>query len=520
MSKHLVVFEPSGRRGYIAANSTILEAARVLGEDIESTCGGKMVCGKCIINLDKDLFARHGIELVSRSFSPPSSKELKVLSVHGLAEGSRLACQTKILGDIVVFVPAASRRAKYIVHKAGINRIVKLKPAIRKYHVEVPPAGPLHPHSDTNRLTAKLKADFNLSNLKVDVDVLYSLPGILKETGGEVTATVWMGKHIVCVQPGYAAMAFGAAIDIGTTTVAAYLCDLTNGEVIETAADLNPQIAFGADVITRISYALMQPDGLNKLNYKIISCIGNLLSTLMRKAMILPSDISEITVVGNTTMHHLFLNLDPAGLGKAPFTPVVNSSLDLKAGELGLGLGKMVNVHTLPVIAGFVGADTVGVLISEGPHKQNKNMLIIDIGTNGELVLGNRKKLMCTSCAMGPAFEGGNIKFGMRAAPGAIEKVEIDPRTLSVKFKVVDSNKWNTQQDALKATGICGSGIIDAVGQMVRAGIVKSNGGFNKSIHSDRLINTGEGPAFVIAHAGETDDSREITIGIDDIRSV
>jgi uncharacterized 2Fe-2S/4Fe-4S cluster protein (DUF4445 family) len=265
---------------------------------------------------------------------------------------------------------------------------------------------------------------------------------------------------------------------------------------------------------------MSNPDGLGKLNYEIIARVGSLLSGLSRKAGILPHDISEIAVVGNTAMHHIFLNIDPAGLGRSPFTPFISSSLDVDSDSLGLGLGKTLNVHTLPVISGFVGADTVGVLIAEEPYKQDKMALIIDIGTNGELVMGNRKKLLCASCAMGPAFEGGNIKFGMRAARGAIEKVEIDKKTLDVKFKVVGSNRWNTQSSKIKAAGICGSGIIDAVAEMVRAGIVEYSGRFSKNISSDRLIVTKEGPAFILARAEESATGKEITISIDDIRSV
>jgi uncharacterized 2Fe-2S/4Fe-4S cluster protein (DUF4445 family) len=520
LNGHLVVFEPSGRRGRVANNATLLDAARELGEDIESVCGGKLVCGKCIVQVDRALSARHGIKSAGKSLSAPTQKELKLLKTRGLDNSFRLACHARVIGDVAVFVPETSRRAKQVIRKASINRPVKLKPAIRKYYVELPPGSLNDPLGDADRLIAKLAAESGLANLKVHYNVLSSLPSILREYGGKITATVWMGKRIVRVQPGYIEHSYGAAIDIGTTTVAAYLCDLSTGDTLATAADLNPQISFGDDVITRISYAMSNPNGTSKLNYEIISCIGSLLVMLGKKAGILPGDISEIVVAGNTAMHHIFLNIDPSELGRSPFTPAISCSLDVDSESLGLGPGKTTNVHTLPVIAGFVGADTVGVLIAEEPYKQDKIALIIDIGTNGEIMLGNKRKLLCASCAMGPAFEGGNIRFGMRAAPGAIEKVEIDSKTLEVRFKVIGSNRWNTQSSSVKARGICGSGIIDALAEMVRIEIIEPNGRFNKNLSSGRLIINKEGPAFVLAGANETATGKDITISIGDVRSV
>ena len=520
LSGHLVVFEPSGRRGRVAHNVTLLDAARELGEDIESVCGGKLVCGKCIIQIDKALSARHGIKSISKPLSPPTQKELKLLKARGLDNSFRLTCHARVLGDVAVFVPETSRIAKQVMRKASIKRTVKLKPAVRKYYVELPPGSLKDSLGDADRLIAKLNREFGLANLKIDYGVLKSLPPILYESGGKVTATVWMDQRLVRVQSGFIEHSYGVAIDIGTTTVAAYLCDLSTGDTLATAADINPQISLGDDVISRISYAMSNPDGLGKLNYEIISCISNLLADLIKQAGILPGNISEIVVVGNTAMHHIFLNIDPSGLGRSPFTPLISSSLNVDSDSLGLGHGKSLNVHILPIIAGFVGADTVGVLIAEEPYKQDKMALIIDIGTNGELVFGNKKKLLCASCAMGPAFEGGNIKFGMRAAPGAIEKVEIDSKTLEVRFKVIGSNRWNTQSSILKARGICGSGIIDALAEMVRAGIIDPGGRFNKNLSSDRLIATREGPAFILARAGETAAGKDITIDISDVRSV
>jgi uncharacterized 2Fe-2S/4Fe-4S cluster protein (DUF4445 family) len=520
VSGHLVIFEPSGKRGYVAAGKSLLDAARDWGEDIESVCGGKAVCGKCIVKIDTSLFARHGINPDHNPLSPPSRKELSYLASRGLDRSYRLACHANVLGDVVVTVPETSRRAKHVLRKASIKRAVPLKPSLRKYYLEVSPATLKDPRSDAERLASRLTGEFGLKNVRVDYATLGKLPSVLHEAGRKITATVRMDGNVIDVQPGYAGGLYGVAVDIGTTTVAAYLCDLASGEILGTDASLNPQIAYGDDVISRINYAMTAPGGLEKLNFEVISCIGGLITSLTAKQGILPHDVSEMTVVGNTAMHHIFLKLDPAELARAPFAPVVSSSMDINNAVLGLGLNATAGVHTLPVIAGFVGADTVGVLIAEEPHKQDKNILIVDIGTNGELVLGNREKLLCASCAMGPAFEGGNIKYGMRAAPGAIEKVKIDCKTLEVKFKVIGDNKWNTQPGPVKARGICGSGIIDALAEMARAGIIESNGRFNKNIASDRLVMTKEGPSFIIAHGAESESGRDITIGIDDVRSV
>lgn len=504
----------------MAARRTLLEAARDWGEDIESICGGRAVCGKCIVKIDKSLFARHGIDQAKASLSPPTKKELLFLSSRGLDKSYRLACYARVRGNVVVYVPETSRRAKHVVRKASISRTVPLKPAIKKYYLEVSPATLKDPRSDVDRLAAGLTGEFSLKNVHVDYAVLRKLPAVFHEASRKVTATVKMDGRVIDVQPGYTIGLYGVAVDIGTTTVAGYLCDLASGEILGTEAALNPQIAYGDDVISRINYAVNEPGGLNKLNFEIVSCIGGLIASLAKKQGIPLDEIAELTVVGNTAMHHLFLKLDPASLARSPFTPVVSSSVKISNLALGLRLNETTDVFTLPVIAGFVGADTVGVIIAEEPHRQDKNVLIVDIGTNGELVLGNRKKLVCASCAMGPAFEGGNIKYGMRAAPGAIENVIIDRRTLDVRFKVVGSGKWNTQPGAMRARGICGSGIIDSLAGMSRAGIIESNGRFSRNPRSDRLITTKEGPAFVIARARESETGKDITIGIDDVRSV
>ncbi len=520
VSKHAVIFEPSGRRGYIEDGKTLLEAAQGLGEDIESVCGGKTACGKCLVKVDKGLFTKHGIESRGQLLSPPTEKEIELLSRHGLSDEYRLACSARIIGDVVVFVPETSRRTKQVIRKSIIERAVPVKPAIRKYYLELSPPTLDDLTADYQRLIAELGHSFGLEEVDIDYAALGKLSSVLRKGNWKVTVTVWMGGEIVNVEPGYVDGSYGLAVDIGTTTVAGYLCDLRTGEVLATEAILNPQVAYGEDVISRINYAVTEPDGLATLNRAIIDGIDKLVVSTTEQAHLAPADISEMTVVGNTAMHHIFLNLSPECLAESPFVPTISESLDIKGRDLGMGPGKSANIHILPIEAGFVGADNVGVLIAEEPYNQDEMVLIIDIGTNGELVMGNRDRLVCVSCAMGPAFEGANIKFGMRAAPGAIERVRIDRQTLEVKFKAIGSEEWNTVSSLVKAEGICGSGIIEAIAEMVKAGVIEASGRFNRELTSPRLITTDEGPAFVIARATETALGRDITVSIDDVRAV
>ena len=520
VNKRLVVFEPSGKRGYIEDGRTLLEAAQELGEDIESICGGKGVCGKCLVKFDKESCARYGIESGGQPLSPPTEKEIELLSRHGFGDEYRLACSTIVLGDVVVFVPEMSRREKHVIRKSTVERVIPVKPAIRKYYLELSPPTLNALAADYQRLAAELGHSFGLRIEGIDYAALSNLASVLREGDWKVTVTVWMSREIVRVEPGYIDGSYGLAVDIGTTTVAGYLCDLQTGEVLATEAILNPQVAYGEDVISRINYAVTEPDGLATLNRAIVDGIGKIIASITRKAQLVPGDILEMTVAGNSAMHHIFLNLNPEYLSKSPFVPTIAKSLDIKSRDLGIGLDKSTNVHILPIEAGFVGADNVGVLIAEEPYNQDEMVLIIDIGTNGELVMGNREKLLCASCAMGPAFEGANIKFGMRAAPGAIECVTIDRQSLEVKFKVIGSDEWSTASSSVKAKGICGSGIVDAIAEMVKAGIIEESGRFNRKLVSPRFSITDEGPAFVIAWASETSLGRDITVSIDDVRAV
>jgi len=513
----MVMFQPSGRRGHVSDGKTIAQAAQEMGVDIESICGGKGTCGKCKVRIEKGFWGKHGIRSHMENLSPIGEAEKKMLTPRQQHDGYRLACQARVHGDVAVFIPEETGAGKQVVRKAAREIPIKLKPAVRKYYVEMAPPT-LHDNwGDWERLQAELSKSLNLSALAIDYPVLHRLQNVIRQENWKVTVSVWMNSEVIKVEPGFVEKAYGLAVDIGTTTVAVYLCDLDTGGVVTTASMINPQVAYGEDVITRISYSMTHEDGLRSMNRAIIKSLNQLTGRAAAKARIKRSDIVDMTVVGNTCMHHIFLNLDPQYIGRAPFSSGIHHSIDVKARDLGLKISPGAYVHILPVEASFVGADNVGVLIAEEPYNQDDMVLIIDVGTNGELILGNRDKLIASSCATGPAFEGAGIKYGMRAAPGAIEKIRIDSDTKDVRFKVVGEENWNT---GLGAKGICGSGIIDAVAQLFTAGIIDKTGRFSTDLDCPRLRVTEDGPAFVIAWADETSIDQDIVVCQQDIRNL
>jgi len=518
--EYLVIFQPSGRRGYIHEGKTIKEASQELGVDIEGICGDKATCGKCKIRLEEGFFEKYGLESRMEHLSLIGKAEREFFNTRQEQEGYRLACQAHIRGDIVVFIPEESRAGKQIVRKGATERSIDLKPAVRKYYVEIPPATLDDPLGDWERLQAELDKSFDLDNLTIDYQTLLSLQKVIRQGSWKVTVSVWLDREVIEIEPGLVAGSYGLAVDIGTTTVAGYLCDLTSGEVVATESMMNPQVSYGEDVMSRITYTVTNKDGLEHMNQAIIKGLNQIAGRAAARAGIKRQDIVDMTIVGNTCMHHIFLNIDPQYIGRSPFPPSLHHSLDIKARDLGLKVSPGAYVHVLPIEAGFVGADNIGVLIAEEPYNQDNMALIIDIGTNGELVLGNRNKLVSSSCATGPAFEGAHIKHGMRAAPGAIEKIEIDPDSREVRFKVIGKADWNTDLDVVDAKGICGSGIIDAIAHMFKAGILQQNGRFNTNLETPRWRITDDGPEFVIAWADETSIGQDIVVCQQDVRAV
>jgi uncharacterized 2Fe-2S/4Fe-4S cluster protein (DUF4445 family) len=518
-----VIFQPSGRRGYVNEGKNLLQAARDMGVDIESLCGGRQSCGKCRVRIEEGSFPKDGVHSARNNLSPFTSDEGKCIEAEGMSLGYRLACAARLQGDVVVFVPEESRGGKQVICKAPRDMGIEINPAVKGYNLELTPPSLSDPRADLERLKLGLEKQHDLKGLDIDYSTLITLGDSLRAAHWKVNVVIWMDQDIIDIRPANLQSLYGLAIDIGTTTIAGYLCDLVSGEVLATDALMNPQLSFGEDVMARISHTMNHPrEGLDKMHGQVIECINQIIADTTGQIEASAGEIYEMTMVGNTAMHHIFLKINPEHLGRAPFCPALQRSFDVKAKDLGLKIHPSGNIHVLPIEAGFVGADNVGVILAQQPHHADEKTLVIDIGTNGELVMGNKQGLISASCATGPAFEGAHIKFGMRAAPGAIERVRIDPEDYESSFKVIGVDQWSDQckPDEIGARGICGSGIIDAVAEMFKAGIIDKSGRIRKTVPSNRIRKTQSGYEFIIAKAGETAIRRNITITSEDIRQV
>lgn len=533
----MVIFQPSGRRGTVAKGLNLIEASRLLGVDIETLCGEKKVCGKCKVRIEEGMFEKYGIVSKRSHVSPWQVEEEKHINAAERQAGYRLGCMTRIEGDLLVFVPEESRAGKQIVSKAARSIAIEHDPAVRKYVLTLAPPTIDNPTADFERLCQALAEQHDLHHLRIDLHALRQLPLALRQGEWQVTITVWDEQEIIRVQPGAVTTSYGIAIDVGTTTVAGYVCNLQTMEVMSTVSLMNPQCKYGEDVMARITYHMTTPGGLTRMSDDIIEGINWLVNQVAgeaapaEKGSVVPGlslhreDIEEITICCNTVMHHILLHLDPCPVGVAPFPPVIHQGLNVKARDLGIRVNPAANVFFLPNQAGFVGGDNTGVLLAEEPHNNDEVQLIIDIGTNGELVLGNRERLLSSSCATGPALEGAQLQFGMRAAPGAIERIAIDPETHEVDYRVIGREAWrSTSQPAeMKAKGICGSGVLDVLAELYRAGVIGKSGMFHKKgQQSNRFRRNPENnqPEFVLAWAEETSIGKDIVITQKDIRQI
>jgi uncharacterized 2Fe-2S/4Fe-4S cluster protein (DUF4445 family) len=525
MKKHKLIFQPSGRRGEVEEGKTLLEAARSLGVDIEALCGTKKVCGKCKVRIEEGYFEKDNIESRMTHLSPRTDDEKEHIKPED-GPGIRLACTAEVYGDVKVFVPERSRAGKQVIRKTAKELSIALDPAVKKYNINLI-APTLHDMTtgDYERVLKFLEDDYGLKDLVFDFEVLKNLQDILRDGNWKATITVWMDREIIKVEPGFVEDTYGIAVDIGTTTCVGYLTDLNTGKVVNTESMMNPQVPYGEDVMSRITYAMTNPDGLETMHRAIIDGLNEIIERVVSEIKNDGPDpgfiIDDLSIVFNTAMHHIFLNFNPIYIGRSPFIPAVQNSLNIKARDIGLNINPAAYIHVLPLEAGFVGADNVGVLIAEEPYNQDKMVLIIDIGTNGELLLGNEDKICSTSCATGPAFEGAQIKFGMRAAPGAIEVVQIDPDTKEPRYKVIGKSDWHSHLEKIDAKGICGSGIIGVVAEMFKAGIIDKSGRFVKDLDTPRVRKDIDGkPEYVLAWAEETSIHTDITITQGDVRAL
>ncbi len=520
----LVVFSPSGKRGRFARGTSILQAARALGVDLDSVCGGRGLCRRCQVTVGEGAFAKHGITSRAEHVSEPGPIEIRYRERRGLAAGRRLGCQAAILGDLAIDVPADSQVHKQVVRKRAEVRAIELDPVVRLHYVEVAEPDMQRPSGDLQRLQEALREQWQLAELTCDLRSLQSLQKALRQGEWKVTVAVHSGNRIIGVWPGFHDRAYGLAVDVGSTTIAGHLCDLSSGQVIASAGLMNPQIRFGEDLMSRVSYVMMNPGGERAMTRAVREAVAALVEQVAAEGSIDPREILELTFVGNPIMHHLLLGIDPTELGGAPFALATNEAITLWASELDLmGVHPNARVYVLPCIAGHVGADTAGVILSETPHLSDAMTLIVDIGTNAEIVLGNRQRLLAASSPTGPAFEGAQISCGQRAAPGAIERLRIDRATLEPRFKVIGSDLWSDEPGFAEATrtigvtGICGSGIIEALAEMYLAGILKSDGTIDGAMAGSTSRVRAEGRTFsYLICAGEP----EIRILQNDVRAI
>lgn len=507
---HAIVFMPSGRRGRFAAGTSVLEAARGLGVDLDSVCAGRGICGRCQVEIGEGSFPKLGIDSSAGSVSARNAVEARFAEKRGpLPQARRLGCQARLCGDAVVDVPAESQLHRQVVRKRAATHPIEIDPVVRLHYVEVAEPDMHDPASDFRRLCDALRGQWQLEAVTAPPPILATLQATLRAGQWRVTVAVRLGREIVAIWPGLRERAHGLAVDIGSTTIAAHLCDLSTGEVLASAGVMNPQIRLGEDLMSRVSYVMMHPGGAEELTTLVRGALRALVEEVTREAGLAAGDVLEAVVVGNPIMHHLFLGLDPTELGGAPFALTIDGGHDVAAREVGLALAPGARVYTLPCIAGHVGADAAGMVLSEGPHLRDEITLLVDVGTNAELVLGNRTRLLACSSPTGPAFEGAQISCGQRAAPGAIERLRIDPATLEPRFQVIGASAWSDdpafagQTARTGVTGICGSGIIEAIAEMFLAGILTRDGVIDGALaaRSPRIVPDGRTFAYVIRDA-------------------
>jgi uncharacterized 2Fe-2S/4Fe-4S cluster protein (DUF4445 family) len=509
MTDALVVFTPSGKRGRFPIGTPLLQAARTLGVDVDSVCGGRALCGRCQVLVMEGDFAKHGVNSRAANLSPLSAAEQQFGRRRPLPAGHRLSCSACIEGDLVVDVPPASQVHRQVVRKAADSRVITLDPVVHLHYVEVRQPDMHDPSGDLQRLMKALHDEWNLNDLQCDLQVLQNLQSTLRTGGWKVTVAVHAGSRIIGIWAGFHEQVFGLAIDVGSTTIAAHLCDLESGEVVASAGSMNPQIRFGEDLMSRVSYSMMNPGGARQMTEAVHGALNALAAEVAHEAGVAVNDILEVTLVGNPIMHHLLLGIDPVELGGAPFALTTDGALTIRASEIGLELHPNARIYVLPCIAGHVGADAAGMILAERPDLSEELTLLVDVGTNAEIVLGNRTRLLACSSPTGPAFEGAQISCGQRAAPGAIERVRIDPLTLQAKFKVIGSDLWSDEPafDAAVAgtgvTGICGSGIIEVIAEMYLCGIINQDGVVDGQLaqRSDRIVQSSRTFGYVV-HQG------------------
>ncbi|TWB18300.1 uncharacterized 2Fe-2S/4Fe-4S cluster protein (DUF4445 family) [Rhizobium sp. ERR 1071] len=527
-AKPLVLFMPSGKRGHFPVGTPVLEAARQLGVYVESVCGGRATCGRCQVSVQEGNFAKHKIVSSNDHLSPIGPKEKRYAEVRELPEGRRLSCSALIQGDLVIDVPQDTVINAQVVRKAADERVIARDAAVHMCYVEVEEPDMHKPLGDLDRLKAAITADWKYDNLEVDFHLIPQVQSILRKGEWKVTAAIHRDQdserpRLIALYPGLKNEAYGIACDIGSTTIAMHLSSLLSGRTVASAGASNPQIRFGEDLMSRVSYVMMNPDGREAMTNAVREALNGLIDKVCADGGVSRQDILNAVFVGNPIMHHLFLGIDPTELGGAPFALAVSGAVHLKSAEIGLPMNAGTRIYMLPCIAGHVGADAAAATLAEGPHRQDEMMLLVDIGTNAEIVLGNRHRVVAASSPTGPAFEGAEISSGQRAAPGAIERVRIDPVTLEPRYRVIGIEPWSDEPGFEEAaakvgvTGICGSAIIEVVAEMFLTGIISEDGVVDGAMaaRSPRILQNGRTYSYLLR-----DGEPRITVTQNDIRAI
>lgn len=522
-----VVFTPSGRQGIVRSGSTALEAARSLGVDLDTVCGGRGICGRCQVVPSFGEFAKHGITSEPSAISAPGATESEYGGKRPLASDHRLGCQMHIGGDVVLDVPPESQVHKQVVRKRVEVPDMAIDPVIQLYFTAVAEPELDSPQGELGRLKNALENDWQLTNLGAGLDAVSQLQFALLKTR-EITVAVRDGNEIVAAWPGFVDEVFGVAIDVGSTTIAGHLIELSTGDVRASNGVMNPQIRFGEDLMSRVSYVMMNPEGADDLTSSVRESLNELVAALAAEAELGIDAILELTLVGNPVMHHLMLGLDSVPLGGAPFALAIDEALELPASQLDIDANPSARVYVLPCIAGHVGADTAAAILSERSHEAEGIQLMVDVGTNAEIVLGGRDRLLAASSPTGPAFEGAQISCGQRATAGAIERVRIDRTTLEPRYSIIGSELWSddpgfaADTKKLTITGICGSGIIEVVSEMHLAGIITTDGVIDgsKAAISPRIVEEGRTFSYLLHDPTPESGEPQLFITQTDVRAI
>ena len=518
-----VFFAPSGKQALVDENKTVLEVARSIGVDIDSVCGGRAMCGRCQVEVSEGEFAKFGILSKPENLSERNDTETRYAIKRKLSSTRRLSCQAKILSDVVIDVPPESQVHRQVVRKALDDREVRIDPVVNLYFLEVREPDMHDPSGDFQRLIEALQNQWGFDNkndITADLSVHQKLQDVLRKGQWKITIALRSGNRVIGIWPGLKEQVFGAAVDLGSTTISVHLVNLHTGRTISSSGGMNPQIRFGEDLMSRVSYIMMNPGGEKDLSQVVQNGVEELIKSAAESASLDFNDILEIAFVGNPVMHHLLLGINPTELGGAPFALSTDSSFECLAKEVNINLNLGTRLYGLPCIAGHVGADAAAATLAEEPYKNDFYSLIIDVGTNAEIILGNKERTLAASSPTGPAFEGAQITCGQRAATGAIERVRIDKSTLEPKFCVIGNDGWidnkslKNGHSELEITGICGSGIIEVLGEMYLSGILTSDGIINGELSekSKRIEKNGRTYSYRL--------SEKVSITQNDVRAI